>query len=89
MKTLWKRDLETGLMPVSHMYMRVHTHTHSTEMLLGDIYLPDGCPLEPHPVIGKFPALWVLPPQGQRLTPAFSAPLQQDCILGLAQSDTP
>lgn len=77
-------------MPISHMYMHVHIYIYTHyQMLSAGIYLPYNCPFRPDPVIGKFPALWVLPPQGQRLIPAFSAPFSADCILGLAQSDTP
>lgn len=35
MKTLWKRDLETDLMPISHMYMHVHIYTHTLPNAVG------------------------------------------------------
>ena len=55
--------------------MSSHKPIHLTEMLLGDIYPLDSCPSEPHRVTGKFPALWVLPPQGQSLVdPGFPSP---------------
>lgn len=86
--TAEKRPGDRSYAYFTHVYACAYIHT-QYQMLSGGIYLPNNCPFEPDPVTGKFPALWVLPSQGQKLIPAFSAPLQQDCILGLAQSDTP